>query len=332
MPTLAIPAEHFDHLDVFHVSESGRIYGPSVNNYFPKGELEGLLTAWLNVFKSERIALHCVPKHFEMEVPIVRSDGVRYCKKKINLEAAPFFPIYSEDGQLFDLRWPPRRFPPTVSAEAEIRNCPSQISTRAGDKPDSSETGLALVQFLLSWPKPLDKIMPIASGLDDLSSQASMARIAQDKVRSLLEAQELAAPYLFPGHTTLLLSWFSPTLSEVGMKHLLLMAESKGLVLPRMLRTDWSRIRAEQLLADESWRRVLARLVPMRRAWGAVGLFWALFLDFLETERNFQNCERCGRILLGKHGKRFCGKADDFECFEARRARDKRTLRNRPRA
>ena len=161
-PTLAIPGEHFDHLEVFHVSESGRIYGPSVNNYFPKGELDGLLKAWLNLFKPERIALHSVPNHFEMEVPVISSRGVRYCMKRITLEAAPFFPIYSQNRQTFDLQWPARGFPPTVSAEAEIRNYRSHTRTRAEENPAASESGHALfVQFLLVGPNPSIKSCPI---------------------------------------------------------------------------------------------------------------------------------------------------------------------------
>ena len=84
----------------------------------------------------------------------------------------------------------------------------------------------------------------------------------------------------------------------------------------------------KEALEQDSWRKWLEESVPIRRAWGAVGLFWALLLDRLEARRPFVICERCGRIISGKAGKKFCGKADDAECFNGRRAVDQRRSRH----
>ncbi len=197
---LAIPAERFDHLEVFHVSEKGQVSGPSVNDYFPGGRLDGLLQAWLNVWKLGGVALHPVPNHFEMEVPEITSNGVRYRKRKITLEGAPSFPLHPPEpnSETSELRWPPRGCPPTVSPDAEIMTRRSHTGTHADDKRLTLESGGMLMQFLLNWPKPLDNFLPILSGLDDLSCQAIMSDIARDsrreQERSIIKVRELCLP------------------------------------------------------------------------------------------------------------------------------------------
>jgi hypothetical protein len=71
----------------------------------------------------------------------------------------------------------------------------------------------------------------------------------------------------------------------------------------------------------------MGRLVPIRRVWGATGLFWALLLERLEEGRPSASCRRCGRIIWGKQGKRFCSPSDDLLCFRERRAADRRNSR-----
>lgn len=57
-------------------------------------------------------------------------------------------------------------------------------------------------------------------------------------------------------------------------------------------------------------------------------LILTLLLDRLEAQRPFIVCERCGRIIHGKDGKRFCGEGDDRECFKSRRTIDQRRSRH----
>jgi hypothetical protein len=87
------------------------------------------------------------------------------------------------------------------------------------------------------------------------------------------------------------------------------------------------RLRARSLteaLKSQAWREVMTRPVSVRRVWGATGLLAALFLDRLETYQTIQQCERCGWMLQGTRGKRFCSRTENPTCFRQRRAEDQR--------
>jgi hypothetical protein len=114
------------------------------------------------------------------------------------------------------------------------------------------------------------------------------------------------------------------------MKAMLFQAEDRNLPIPQEFDDQLSHENAvKELLKNDAWRTELAKPVPIRRAWGAVGLFWTLLLDRLEAQRSFNLCERCGRIIPSEAGKRFCGKTDNNGCFSKRRAQDQRRSRKK---
>jgi hypothetical protein len=121
--------------------------------------------------------------------------------------------------------------------------------------------------------------------------------------------------------------WFRPTLKRKGVKHVLLKAEGRQLYVPSRERRMPDEKALKEALKRKDWQDWLSERVPIRRAWGAVGLFWTLLLDHLEAQRSFAVCQRCERILIDKAGKRFCGPHDDGQCFNARRAADQRRSR-----
>jgi hypothetical protein len=69
-------------------------------------------------------------------------------------------------------------------------------------------------------------------------------------------------------------------------------------------------------------------MVSVTRAWGAVGLFWALLIDELENSRRLRTCRYCGRFLKGKGNKEYCGPNDDPECHKTSRRNARRRQRN----
>jgi hypothetical protein len=157
------------------------------------------------------------------------------------------------------------------------------------------------------------------SGLDDLATQAQLAQIARqsagDPHWALQRAREVAAPYMKEGWTTQECFWFWPTLLERGEQGMCLAAEGQfGL---------WARSLTEAL-GSTAWREVMTRPVSIRRVWGATGLLAVLLLDRLAAYQPIPQCERCGRILLGKRKKWLCSRAEKATCFRQRRAADER--------
>jgi hypothetical protein len=87
------------------------------------------------------------------------------------------------------------------------------------------------------------------------------------------------------------------------------------------------RILSVQEFGTEAWQEQLRKRVDVARAWGPIGLFYALLVEHLEQGLRLSECEHCHRLNSGKKGKRFCGPDDDPACYAQRRARDKRKER-----
>ena len=115
-------------------------------------------------------------------------------------------------------------------------------------------------------------------------------------------------------------AWFGPILAAEG---------EEGALSALEVRYGLDAGSIDEASETDAWREIVMRPFPIRRAWGATGLLYGLMLDRLEQGRGFNACERCGRVLQGKRGKRFCARADDIECFKARRAADRRKERYR---
>jgi hypothetical protein len=336
IPNLAVPSESFDRIDIVHVSEEGRVYAPSTSGRLGPN-VGRLLETWLNVPERRGLSLVRARESLVVPSPSITSASVCYRPREFEFEPGAYVPFESVDKESMNvgMRWPPEGSPATISPDAEsLRRFPLK-SVRGADIPEAvTSTSDRALRVFLEWVKPLDRLMGVLSGVDDINCQAQIAELARSSranpKEALAKARRLAGPFLFDGHTTFELSWFRPGLAQRGIRHIVLSAEDKGLRLTKSLRArQWEDIRVEELLAMPEWKKVLSKSVPIRRVWGACGLFWALFLDRLEESRSFSSCERCGGLVSGKQGKRFCSAADDANCFKARRAADRRSLRIR---
>lgn len=93
------------------------------------------------------------------------------------------------------------------------------------------------------------------------------------------------------------------------------------------LRPFWETFGITARTLEEALRsEKLNELVPVTRAWGGIGLLWALLIDRLEAALAIRTCE-CGTILRGR--RKVCGPDDNVDCYRARRSEDKRRSRNR---
>jgi hypothetical protein len=150
-----------------------------------------------------------------------------------------------------------------------------------------------------------------------------MQTIAKQNSRDVLGATtgalERAGAYVFEGYTSLRWSWFWPTYAEGKDDAVLFGAENFG-VRARSL---------AELSKDDRFSRRMAERVLIRRAWGPLGLFWALLIDRLEEHASFHSRGRCHGIIEGKKGKAYCSQSDNPECFGHRRAADKQKSRQR---
>jgi hypothetical protein len=336
-PQLAVPSEGFDRVDIVHVNKDGYVYAPTATERFVRRTVDGLLEAWLNVLKKGGPILVRAPNFVPLLAPHVTAEGVTFAPRTVDFAPGPFIPIVAVESRskTVGMFWPPAGSPATVSPEAEsLKRFPLERVEAAGVPEAVTSKGERAPWVFLQWPKPLRTLMPVLSSLDDMHSLALMMKFAQDRggepVELLTKAKSYAGRYLFDGHTTLEFSWFRPSFEQKGIRHIVLTAEDKGLTIPEALRKEpWDKGLLGQLLSRDDWTTVLSQLVPVRRVWGASGLLWALLLERLESGRGFVSCERCGRVISGKLGKRFCAASDDIVCFRARRTAERRVLRLR---
>lgn len=328
---LGIPAEQLDRLDVYHVGESGYVWGRGAQARFPEGRVEGLLDAFLNVDRLGGIEFYTAPDELQLPVPQIEDAKVVYKPRKLRLEPGPVMPItgIDEETRTVSMRWPPDETRcPTVSPEAESREHfgPLESAEHQGMPVavPREDTEFRALRIILKWPPPLRDLFSPASGADDMHACARMVALARksrsDLTGALLDSKAAAGRYVTDGETTLWSSWFLPIFAAEGID---------GAVFAAEARYDVYAANLKEVFQSEPLQQALSETVPIRRAWGAIGLFWVLLLERLEEGRSFQVCERCGRIIQGKRGKRFCGRNDDLQCYRQRRATDRRRERHR---
>jgi hypothetical protein len=330
---LAIPAEHLDRIDIAHIDAEGRIYAPTAA-WLPKA-VDGLLDEWLNVGE---VQLTLTPKELNFPVPVFDSDPPRWEVRKVTFAPGPLIPIsgFNADHNVVSLVWPPKGFPMPISAEAEsAEKFPLKIADDCPDEAVSPE-GERSLRVWLKWPEPFNGLMPMLGGVDHWEARNAMTVLARcankDRSTALMKGAAQAAPWFFPGESTLELSWLRPA-QLAGMLHVMLLAEDRGLNIPQALRNETKDAALlEKLIQTEDWQRFLAHRVPIQRVWGPVGLLWWLLLDEIKQQASFVLCENCGKLIRGKRGKRFCSEKDGRTCIRQRRAGYKRRSRDKGRS
>ena len=323
---VAIPAETLERIDVYHFGANGNVVGPWAKKRFPQGRADGLLSMWLNYEKLGGVTQFRAPEAAMFAIPHVSENHVKYGEVRLAIQPRGFMPIarIDESTHTVTTRWPPESAHfATVSPDSEseewfgplerIEDCGTSCSY------STKHQSLALFKFL-HWPAPLDELVPVADGVDNLLAQAQMVAIARqsetDLAGATIRAKRLAGYFVFEGHTSLW-SAVMPTYAAGGEEAVLAKVEDFG-IIPKTF---------AELSENSEYRRKLAERIEIRRAWGPLGLFWALLLDQLESRLSFRSCRNCQRIIGGSKGKHFCGPDDDPACFKRRRAADKRRSR-----
>jgi hypothetical protein len=329
--SIAIPSEEFERIDVAHVSQDGRIHARGMQQPIP-ATIDGLLEDWLNCEKIGTMRFFNAPNQIGVRTPYLnRANRIGWRKRPVVIGPGSYTPISSLDSKtrkvVFRLSPEDSRLPISPEVESaerfpskKLEFEPSTVITEQGDR---------ALHVLMRWPGRLESLMPVLSGPDDLLARSQMAQIAvqsaSDLTGALNGAKVSSQPYLFSGYSTIEHALFRPMLQQKGPKHILLKAESWN--LPLQSRDQCGEKALNDLLKQEAWKKWLRTPVPIRRAWGAVGLFWTLLLDRLEAGQLLRACERCNRIITGKDGKRFCAESDDRDCFIGRRASDQQRSR-----
>jgi hypothetical protein len=300
---LAIPARHFERVDVYHIGDDGDVWGPGSSDRFPKGRVDGLLTSWLND-PEERYDFCRAPQSAVM-VPVF--DGKKGAYQMMSPPPERIGAIVPADQRR--ISWPPEGSPlPCISIEAETWEYYGYHET------ESEEYVTPII--VQGWTEPLASLLPFGSGIDTAFRRAHMARLARRSVddldSALAEAEQAASLSIAGGFTTRALAWFWPRNASL-MRHMQGVPASR---LERMLREEaQSRFRIQ---TEADFAQIMRERIGIRRAWGVLGLFWTLLLDQLRERWPFRTCERCGRIIVGRRVKRFCAAADDLQCFRQR--------------
>jgi hypothetical protein len=275
-----------------HVSEEGRLYAaPTVS---VPATVDGLLDAWLNVQKNGAVKCVPPPESITLRTPNPKEDGtISWHQRTVPFGPATYLPFSSADseGQEVTMTWPQNGSPSAVSPEAESARQYSSEKFESDDSIVVTEQGDLALHYFIRWPGLVELVMPILSGVDDMFALVQMTNFARQSASDLPGASRAASiaaqPYLSRGYSAAEHTWLRPLLQQKGMKAMLFQAEDRNLPIPQEFDQLSNENAVKELLKNDAWRTELEKPFPIRRAWGAVGLFWTLLLDRLEAQRSF---------------------------------------------
>lgn len=322
---LGLPAERLECVDVYHVGENGFVSGPANFDRFPGRRVDGLLEAWLNVPGTHAVRW-AAPWPIEIPVPEIAGEEIGYRNVKFTVPVLPFMPE-AEGGLLLKH---PQRAASAVFPEAEVSEALRELhgelwTSGSEDRAIFSKDGSFIRRAAaLEATGPLKGLFVGGVTLDGLHHWVKMSGVLRqartDPAGALHRALTLAGPYLSTGRSTRAKTWLQPTLSEVEDYDL---AVQRAATLGLNSARNW-----EEAKSSTQWRAYMTEYIPVRRAWGPIGLFWVLLLERLKSAQVVNNCIRCGRKLIGTRRKQLCGRGDNAECYRQRRADDRRRERS----
>jgi len=297
-------------IDIFYI-ENGQVGGPGGARRFPGGCSTDLLMAWLNLeLASIGGESRETPDPIRLREPNFDGPDVTFRDELFGYGSM----LASVSAEMLDEAH-------ALWEEAALDR-PSSSSGTSRPKHSIAEYYVPeSLQAIIQCPERLAALPYSASFFEDVvSAQKQMADIARkcgnDRISALREAQEAAIPYITEGFITRGVDWLwrtGPALwktakgdDSTASKFLLEAAEERFGIKPRAIK---------KAMQSGEWPGTLGQLISIRRAWGMVGLFWALFLEQFE-QYQLQVCSRCGRIIQGNQGKKFCGRTDDEACFK----------------
>jgi len=325
---LALPAEHLDRVDVYHVGDHGQVAGVAAAWRFPDGTVTGLLHAWLNI-DIRRARLHAPGRPVEFAVPRVtrgkvdfrKDGGVVYGKAVIRIPGHDV-PIEINDRRRRSItfRWPPKGLHlHTLHPDAETVEFEASPMPSGGRKRRYARQRHAAL--CLAWPEPFENLLSPLAVLDPLQALGRMRTVIREVAANAAGAVQAALAqsddYVTNGQTTVEFAKFWPAYAA---------ARRFG----EPLRPFWTFLGIEAAtLGGALAAPQLQAAVPIRRAWDGIGLLWALLLDELEVRPGPRFCELCRSLIRGHGNARFCTRDENPGCFRQRRKIDRQRERSR---
>jgi hypothetical protein len=313
---LAIPSLTVDRIDVYHIGKNGYVWGGDPRyGRFPNNYINGLLKAWLDI--PGRWQLTIVPAPAMLQTTAPRFEDQTVTEEQRFIRPVPCTSI--------PCQWPPDGYPLTsVFPEAEsLRMYGALTWVEENGQPKlirPKDPNAWFSHIFAWWPGPFTWLFPHGGGgLDELVGRARMAKIsklsAEHPDYALAAAWKASRPYITQGQTTFGHTWLFSTFLEEG---------TDGVI------DGWGRFRLKErdlneAVVSETWWAKMRQPVPIGRAWGVLGLFWALLLDALEGNQ-IRTCQwkKCGQIIYGSGQKKYCDLEDNIDCYRDRRRESRR--------
>ena len=296
---------------IFHIGENGMVVGPGAAA-FPDQSIAGLLDHWLKGDFVRVVEVNPdVPLRFKVPHPV--DGGVMLAEAELPVAEAFYLPPFTHIGNehLF-AQWPPRPdMPTTVSPEMEIVQ---SLSDR--------RSGLPALRY--AWQAPFDELGPLLISSDDLHGRDRMRQIAEDGggdcAKALARATTEARNWVSEGRASVNEAWLQPIIAKEG---------EEGALFAMEARFGIAAVSLERVYENGEVRQRLDAQIAIRRAWGVPGLMWALLIDRLRAAQPYRTRKSCGKLISGRGHKLYCSAAENSECFQDRRAEDKRRGRLR---
>ena len=329
---VAVHGEGADAISVVHVGENGLLCGVPPGGQIEETDSDRLFRLWLNLMADGSFQVEPPsPVMATLELPVFRRSG-RVDWARIEIERGPGAIVQARPlkGGGVNLNWSVDGLPPPVFPDVESLGRfwqAIQKSTRKTPKKRAIKgSAPSSVSFRITGA--LAPLFPMVPGLDDLSNWTKMRGMADmsrtDPEEALAMAKTFATPYLSAGESTRAFTWFWPLMLQIGPQAAIALGVRFGLPDCRTL---------GEIANSAAWRERLEERVPVRRAWGAVVLFWALLIDRLEERRPVSICKNCNRALsTGRKLKEYCSRADNEACFNQRATKYQRKSRQKRRA
>lgn len=292
---------------ILHVGDKGAVVGPAAA-CFPNQSVASLIDCWLNDDSLRADPIN-PGEPLRVKVPHPVNGGVALVEAEVTLPGESHFPFtHIGDGSVF-AQWPPRPdMCTTVSPEMES----------ARPLSESGET----LRLRLIWSAPFNELQPLIITADDMYARAKMRQLAEasgdDCSRALALAVTEAKDWVSEGQASVNEAWLQPIIAK---------EEDEGALFAIEARFGIAAASLEEAYNDRELREKLSAPTAVTRVWGCPGLMWALLLDRLSNAQPYWACKRCGKLISGRGHKRFCSPDDDLECFQARKAEDKRRAR-----
>jgi hypothetical protein len=296
---------------IFHIGENGMVVGPGAAA-FPDQSITGLLDHWLRG-DFVRVVEVNPDAPLRIKVPQLVDGGVELADAELAVPDEFSLPPFTHiDRERLYVQWPPRHdMPTTVSPEMESVRLLS--GRRSGSPP-----------LRYAWQAPFDELGPLLISLDDVHARDRMRQIAEDSgddcAKALARATTEARGWISEGRASVNETWLQP---------LLLKESEQDALVAIYARYGKEVYSLEQVYRSEKLRQHLSTPMPILRAWGVPGLMWALLVDRLQGAQPYRTCKRCGKLISGRGHKLYCSAAENPECFQDRRAEDKRRSRVR---